>query len=140
MGWRIGENCTGIIRTFETNVSRIVSVDPLLFACSRNFESRCEPGPEMVLFCNLGVLLAVSCSWPVWVSLIHNIFAAMKVEIVFRHDIYKHKTLFFTFETRSEMISHSSVKRRQVSLFLAWNLFSSAYVETLKPTILTNNF
>ncbi len=140
MGLCIGGNCTGIIRTLETKVSHIVSVDPLLFACRQISEIRCEPVPELVFFYKLGVLLAVSCSWPVWVSLIHNIFAATKVEIVFRHNIYTHKTLFFTFETKFETISHSSVKCRQVSSILTWNLFSSAYVETLKPSILTNNF
>ncbi len=31
------------------------------------------------------------------------------------------------------MISHSSVKFRQVSSILAWNLFSSAYVKMLNP-------
>ncbi len=110
MGKRIGENCTGIMRTIETRVSHIVSVDPLLFVRSQISVIGCEPVPEMAFFCKQGVLLAVSCSWPVWVSLIHNIFVAAKVEIVFRHDIYINNTLFSTFETRLEMISLSSVK------------------------------
>ncbi len=108
--------------------------------CSQISEIRCERVPEMVFFSKLGVLMAVSCSWPVSVSLIHNIFAAAESEIVFRHDIYMHKASFLTFETRLEMIAHSSVKCRQVSSNLACNLFSSAYIKTLKPLILTNSF
>ncbi len=90
MGKCIGENCIGIIGTFETKVSHVGSVDPLLLAYSQISKIRWDSVPEMVFFCKLGVLLVVSCSWQMWVSLIRNIFAATKVEIDFRHDIYTH--------------------------------------------------